>query len=151
MSQYIDELKKFSPEKFLQKNLNIFNKRKHSFLAYFKKGGGQFVPPLLFDLKDNRSLFTFEPYSIRMNRDLYIDFAKGLATLSIIFIHTAFGPAVLYSCGSRVFSCFDVALFYASSGIIRRFNIEKTFYRLAEAADHLYDLCNTSVLFRLFI
>jgi hypothetical protein len=30
MSQYIDELKKFSPEKFLQKNLNIFNK-KHSF------------------------------------------------------------------------------------------------------------------------
>ena len=26
-----------------------------------------------------------------MKRDLYIDFAKGLATLSIIFIHTAFG------------------------------------------------------------
>lgn len=84
------------------------------------------------DLKDNRSLSTFEPYSIRMNRDLYIDFAKGLATLSIIFIHTAFWSGQFYIPAEvRVFSLvFDVALFYALSGITSGANIEKTFYRL---------------------
>jgi hypothetical protein len=66
-----------------------------------------------------------------MNRDLYIDFAKGLATLSIIFIHTAFGPDSFILPEVRVFSLvFDVALFYALSGITSGSNIEKTFYRL---------------------
>lgn len=67
-----------------------------------------------------------------MNRDLYIDFAKGLATLSIIFIHTAFWSGQLYIPAEvRVFSLvFDVALFYALSGITSGSNIEKTFYRL---------------------
>lgn len=67
-----------------------------------------------------------------MNRDLYIDFAKGLATLSIIFIHTAFWSGQFYIPSEvRVFSLvFDVALFYALSGITSGNNIEKTFYRL---------------------
>ncbi|MBP2617151.1 acyltransferase family protein [Chryseobacterium jejuense] len=67
-----------------------------------------------------------------MNRDLYIDFAKGLATLSIIFIHTAFWSGQFYIPAEvRVFSLvFDVALFYALSGITSGTNIEKTFYRL---------------------
>lgn len=67
-----------------------------------------------------------------MNRDLYIDFAKGLATLSIIFIHTAFWSGQFYIQPEvRVFSLvFDVALFYALSGITSGSNIEKTFYRL---------------------
>lgn len=67
-----------------------------------------------------------------MNRDLYIDFAKGLATLSIIFIHTAFWSGQFYILPEvRVFSLvFDVALFYALSGITSGSNIEKTFYRL---------------------
>lgn len=67
-----------------------------------------------------------------MNRDLYIDFAKGLATLSIIFIHTAFWSGQFYIPAEvRVFSLvFDVALFYALSGITSGSNIEKTFYRL---------------------
>ena len=67
-----------------------------------------------------------------MNRDLYIDFAKGLATISIIFIHTAFWSGQLYIPAEvRVFSLvFDVALFYGLSGITSGSNIEKTFYRL---------------------
>ncbi|KMQ69648.1 acyltransferase [Chryseobacterium sp. FH2] len=67
-----------------------------------------------------------------MNRDLYIDFAKGLATLSIIFIHTAFWSGQFYIPAEvRVFSLvFDVALFYALSGTTSGSNIEKTFYRL---------------------
>ncbi|WP_294220255.1 acyltransferase family protein [uncultured Chryseobacterium sp.] len=67
-----------------------------------------------------------------MNRDLYIDFAKGLATLSIIFIHTAFWSGQFYILPEvRVFSLvFDVALFYALSGITSGSNIEKTLYRL---------------------
>lgn len=67
-----------------------------------------------------------------MNRDLYIDFAKGLATLSIIFIHTAFWSGQFYIIPEiRVFSLvFDVAIFYALSGITSGSNIEKTFYRL---------------------
>lgn len=67
-----------------------------------------------------------------MNRDLYIDFAKGLATLSIIFIHTAFWSGQFYiPTEVRVFSLvFDVALFYALSGITSGNNIEKTLYRL---------------------
>ena len=69
---------------------------------------------------------------LKMNRDLYIDFAKGLATLSIIFIHTAFWSGQFYIASEvRVFSLvFDVALFYALSGITSGSNIEKTFYRL---------------------
>ncbi|WP_261510381.1 acyltransferase family protein [Chryseobacterium paludis] len=67
-----------------------------------------------------------------MNRDLYIDFAKGLATISIIFIHTAFWSGQFYIPAEvRVFSLvFDVALFYALSGITSGANIEKTLYRL---------------------
>jgi hypothetical protein len=67
-----------------------------------------------------------------MNRDLYIDFAKGLATLSIIFIHTAFWSGQFYIPAEvRVFSLvFDVALFYALSGITSGAHIEKTLYRL---------------------
>lgn len=70
--------------------------------------------------------------SARMQRDLYIDFAKGLATLSIIFIHTAFWSGQFYILPEiRVFSLvFDVALFYALSGITSGSNIEKTLYRL---------------------
>lgn len=69
-----------------------------------------------------------------MNRDLYIDFAKGLATLSIIFIHTAFWSGQFYIPAEvRVFSLvFDVALFYALSGITSGSNIEKTLYRLVK-------------------
>ncbi len=67
-----------------------------------------------------------------MKRDLYIDFAKGMATLSIIFIHTAFWSGQFYiPTEVRVFSLvFDVALFYALSGITSGSNIEKTLYRL---------------------
>lgn len=67
-----------------------------------------------------------------MKRDLYIDFAKGFATISIIFIHTAFWSGQFYlPTEVRVFSLvFDVALFYALSGITSGNNIEKTFYRL---------------------
>ena len=67
-----------------------------------------------------------------MKRDLYIDFAKGLATISIIFIHTAFWSGQFYiPTEVRVFSLvFDVALFYALSGITSGNNIEKTLYRL---------------------
>lgn len=67
-----------------------------------------------------------------MKRDLYIDFAKGIATLSIIFIHTAFWSGQFYiPTEVRVFSLvFDVALFYALSGITSGNNVEKTLYRL---------------------
>ncbi|SHK27224.1 acyltransferase family protein [Epilithonimonas mollis] len=67
-----------------------------------------------------------------MKRDLYIDFAKGVATISIIFIHTAFWSGQFYMpAEARIFSLvFDVALFYALSGITSGINIEKTFYRL---------------------
>lgn len=67
-----------------------------------------------------------------MKRDLYIDFAKGFATLSIIFIHTAFWSGQFYiPTEVRVFSLvFDVSLFYALSGITSGNNIEKTLYRL---------------------
>jgi hypothetical protein len=67
-----------------------------------------------------------------MKRDLYIDFAKGLATLSIIFIHTAFWSGQFYIKPEiRVLSLlFDVPLFFALSGITSGGNVEKTFYRL---------------------
>ncbi len=67
-----------------------------------------------------------------MKRDLYIDFAKGIATLSIIFIHTAFWSGQFYIKPEiRTLSLvFDVALFYALSGITSGNNIQKTLYRL---------------------
>lgn len=67
-----------------------------------------------------------------MKRDLYIDFAKGLATLSIIFIHTAFWSGQYYIPAEvRILSLlFDVPLFYALSGITSGGNLDKTFYRL---------------------
>ena len=67
-----------------------------------------------------------------MQRDLYIDFAKGLATLSVIFIHTVFWSGQFYvTTEIRIFSLiFDVVLFYALSGITSGSNLEKTFYRL---------------------
>lgn len=67
-----------------------------------------------------------------MERDLYIDWAKGMATLSIIFIHTVFWSGQFYvPTEIRVLSLlFDVPLFFALSGITSGGNIEKTFYRL---------------------
>lgn len=67
-----------------------------------------------------------------MKRDLYIDFAKGLATLSVIFIHTTYWSGQFYVPGEvRIFSLlFDVVLFYALSGITSSGNVEKTMYRL---------------------
>lgn len=78
-------------------------------------------------------LFTNFDFTINyMQRDLYIDFAKGLATLSIIFIHTAFWSGQFYiPTEVRVASLlFDVPLFYALSGITSGGNVEKTLYRL---------------------
>ncbi|NAW51528.1 acyltransferase family protein [Elizabethkingia argentiflava] len=67
-----------------------------------------------------------------MNRDLYIDFAKGWATLSVIFIHTTFWSGQFYiPTELRSLSLLiDVPLFFALSGITSSGNIEKTFYRL---------------------
>ena len=67
-----------------------------------------------------------------MKRDLYIDFAKGMATLSVIFIHTTYWSGQFYVPGEvRIFSLFfDVVLFYALSGITSSGNVEKTMYRL---------------------
>ncbi|AZI33442.1 acyltransferase family protein [Kaistella carnis] len=67
-----------------------------------------------------------------MKRDLYIDFAKGFATLSIIFIHTVFWSGQFYvPTELRVLSLLiDVPLFYALSGLTSGSNIEKTLYRL---------------------
>ena len=67
-----------------------------------------------------------------MKRDLYIDFAKGFATIAIIFIHTVFWSGQYYvPTECRVLSLLiDVPLFYALSGITSGGNIEKTLYRL---------------------
>lgn len=67
-----------------------------------------------------------------MKRDLYIDFAKGFATLSIIFIHTVFWSGQYYvPTEMRVLSLLiDVPLFYALSGLTSGANVEKTLYRL---------------------
>ncbi|MBS1572503.1 MAG: acyltransferase family protein [Bacteroidetes bacterium] len=67
-----------------------------------------------------------------MKRDLYIDFAKGFATLAIIFIHTAFWSGQFYiKTEFRVLSLlFDVPIFFALSGLTSGGKIEKTFYRL---------------------
>ncbi len=67
-----------------------------------------------------------------MKRDLYIDFAKCLATLSIIFIHTAFWSGQLYlPTEVRTLSLLiDVPVFFALSGLTSGNNIEKTIYRL---------------------
>lgn len=67
-----------------------------------------------------------------MKRDLYIDFAKGFATLSIIFIHTVYWSGQYYvPTEMRIASLLiDVPLFYALSGLTSGGNVEKTFYRL---------------------
>ncbi len=67
-----------------------------------------------------------------MKRDLYIDFAKGFATLSIIFIHTVYWSGQFYvPTEVRVLSLLiDVPLFYALSGLTSGSNVEKTLYRL---------------------
>lgn len=67
-----------------------------------------------------------------MKRDLYIDFAKGFATIAIIFIHTAFWSGQYYIPTEwRVLSLLiDVPLFFALSGLTSGANVEKTFYRL---------------------
>lgn len=67
-----------------------------------------------------------------MKRDLYIDFAKGFATLAIIFIHTVFWSGQFYvPTELRVLSLLiDVPLFYALSGLTSGSNVEKTLYRL---------------------
>lgn len=67
-----------------------------------------------------------------MSRDLYIDFARGAATLSVIFIHTTYWSGQLYVplkvCALSL--VFDVAIFFAISGITSEANIEKTAKRL---------------------
>ncbi len=67
-----------------------------------------------------------------MKRDLYIDFAKGLATLSVIFIHTTFWSGQLYIPREmRLLSLlFDVPVFFVLSGITSSGNLDKTMYRL---------------------
>lgn len=67
-----------------------------------------------------------------MNRDLYIDVAKGGATLSVIFIHTVFWSGQFYlPHEARVLSLlFDVPLFFLLSGLTSSGNLEKTFFRL---------------------
>lgn len=67
-----------------------------------------------------------------MKRDLYIDFAKGFATIAIIFIHTAFWSGQYYIPTEwRVLSLLvDVPLFFALSGLTSGGNVEKTMYRL---------------------
>ena len=67
-----------------------------------------------------------------VKRDLYIDFAKGLATLSVIFIHTTFWSGQFYVPREwRILSLlFDVPIFFALSGLTSSGNVEKTFYRL---------------------
>lgn len=83
-----------------------------------------------------------------MQRDLYIDFAKGLATLSVIFIHTAFWSGQFYvTTEVRVFSLlFDVVLFYALSGITSGGNLEKNILPSFETANHLHDFRNLRFL-----
>lgn len=89
-------------------------------IAVYKK----IIPNLIFYL-----LLIFNQV---MKRDLYIDFAKGFATLSIIFIHTVFWSGQFYvPTELRVLSLLiDVPLFYALSGITSGGNIEKTLFRL---------------------
>ena len=67
-----------------------------------------------------------------MKRDLYIDYAKGLATLSIVFIHTVFWSGQFYvSNEMRIFSLlFDVPIFFALSGLTSSGNLDKTVRRL---------------------
>lgn len=67
-----------------------------------------------------------------MSRDLYIDFARGLATLSVILIHTAYWSGQLYVPlkVSALSLVFDVVVFFAISGIVLGANIEKTMQRL---------------------
>ncbi len=67
-----------------------------------------------------------------MSRDLYIDFARGAATLSVIFIHTAYWSGQLYVPlkVSALSLVFDVAIFFAISGITSGANVEKTLQRL---------------------
>ena len=67
-----------------------------------------------------------------MKRDLFIDYAKGLATLSVIFIHTVFWSGQFYvPTEIRILSLLiDVPLFYALSGITSGGNVDKTLMRL---------------------
>ncbi len=84
-----------------------------------------------------------------MKRDLYIDYAKGFATLSIIFIHTAFWSGQLYlPTEVRVLSLLiDVPVFFALSGLTSSGNVEKTFYRLLKL--QITYMIFTTVLFLL--
>lgn len=67
-----------------------------------------------------------------MKRDLFIDYAKGIATLSVIFIHTVFWSGQFYvPTELRILSLLiDVPLFYALSGITSGGNVDKTLMRL---------------------
>lgn len=67
-----------------------------------------------------------------MKRDLYIDYAKGVATIAIIFIHTVFWSGQFYvPTALRTHALlFDVPLFYTLSGITSGSNVEKTLFRL---------------------
>lgn len=67
-----------------------------------------------------------------MKRDLYIDFAKGMATLSVILIHSCFFSGQFYVPGymRNISLLLDVVLFFALSGFTSGNNIEKTCYRL---------------------
>lgn len=65
-------------------------------------------------------------------RNLYIDFVKGLASLSVILIHTTFWSGQLYVPRElRTLSLlFDVPVFFLLSGFTSSSKIDKTFYRL---------------------
>ncbi len=67
-----------------------------------------------------------------MKRELFVDYAKGFATICIIFIHTVFWSGQFYvPTEMRALSLlFDVPLFFALSGLTSGNNIEKTVYRL---------------------
>lgn len=120
--------KRSRPAKFQLKNLKIYN---NIHFRYIFRGGRN-IPASFLSEDIHKVYLILKDYLSIMKRDLYIDFAKGLATLSIIFIHTAFWSGQFYIPAEvRVFSLvFDVALFYALSGITSGANIEKTFYRL---------------------
>lgn len=67
-----------------------------------------------------------------MKRDLYIDFVKGIASISIIFIHTVFWSGLSYVPNVfREFSLlFDVPIFFLLSGLTQTINLKRNFKRL---------------------
>lgn len=87
-----------------------------------------------------------------MKRDLYIDFAKGFATLAIIFIHTVFWSGQFYvPTELRVLSLLiDVPLFFALSGLTSWRKCRKDALSTAETPDYFHDFRDFSFLLGLF-